>query len=194
MDELRFGSTIYPFQEWLTERVTMDDSGTFIATYPRVNNLPPGRGASAKLAMDERDVLFHCNFQRLYRMRPFEMTPEDKTLWAAFAQVVDIDAYERQNPVAMRQTGRVKLVGKSGVEIQWVGGGLDAIPFIKGPAKLAALREGDWVEGVVARHRQTYELVSLLCVDHCRAPDEAMQVFLLPHSSEEVREKAIEKS
>lgn len=187
MNELRVGPTIYPLQENLTGNVTMEgDSGIFTATYPRLANLPPGRGASGKQALDERDVLFHCNFQRLYGMRPFEMTDEDKTLWEAFAQVVDIDAYEHLNPVPMRQTGRIKAVGKSGVEIQWAGEGATSyVPFIQGPAKLATLREGEWVEAVVVRHRQTYELVSVLYVDHCRPPDEAMQVFLLAHSSEQ---------
>lgn len=161
--DLSVGSARYEFLKPLSARHSWDgDAWICWALEP---GLPyKGRGETPALARQEWACLLHADFQRLYAMRPFEMSEADLRRWQSLLRIIDVSQYRESTPVSLREIGQVRWDTRPyPYKIQWIDGRYDLIELNLVPPELAGCKPGQWVEADVRRHPRTGCLVQ---IDH----------------------------
>lgn len=130
-----------------------------------------GRGETHEDARSDWDEQIHAAFQRLIRMRPFEMTDNDEKRWQLLEDQIDVPMYRRTTPTRMRQVGRANYCRTSRPRgINWANGGKDYVDLNDMPAAFAALKPNQWFEAVVLRDPLSGLLRKVLHIDPIKAP------------------------
>ena len=108
-----------------------------------------GHGGTPREAIEDYQEVFHCNFQRLYVKRPFEMSEDDRQQWLSLISLVDVDAYRRSQPVTIRRFG-VAYMDQGRRYVRWEGRtGKEPIDLRSYPAEFANYRSGQSFEAIV---------------------------------------------
>lgn len=124
-----------------------------------------GLGSSPLRALEAWQGNVHAAFQKLYAMRQFEMTDEERQDWARLIQIIDVAEYRDRAPLIMRAIGRVRYWKgtPNPSAIEWIDGRRDRIPaWDKVPADFATLKPGAWIDAVVHRHPKTNVLLRII--------------------------------
>lgn len=130
-----------------------------------------GRGGTRKDARSDWEEQIHAAFQRLIRMRPFEMTDDDEKRWHLLEDQIDVPMYRRTTPTRMRQVGRANYCRTSRPRgINWANGWKDDVNLTDMPAAFAALKPNQWFEAVVLRDPISGRLRQVLHIDPIKAP------------------------
>lgn len=121
--ELQVGDRRYPLRLGLTDMAVRELAGVL------------GLSDNARRPQIERTL--HFEFQRLYRLMPHERTEEDEARWSALLRYVDIDDYDRLNPILRHSLGRLIRCDMQHVIVQWCGDELDVHDFLDFPSEIA---------------------------------------------------------
>jgi len=106
--ELVVGSTRYPLRRPLRGVFYPARAAAFEYIVEELGHYFVGRADTRQAAFENWRDRVHAAFQRLIRMRPFEMDAEDEARWSTLESVVDVPRYRKTAPITMRQLGKVQ--------------------------------------------------------------------------------------
>ncbi len=130
-----------------------------------------GEGETIKDAREDWLKRFHAEFQRLYSMRPFEMTAEDADTWQSILNTVDVVEYRLHLPLSLSEIGCVryrKMPYPS--QIYWIDGRREKFSLNQVPGELAGCKPGQWIEAIVEREPQSGMLRKIVHVQRIPSP------------------------
>jgi hypothetical protein len=175
LQEFSVGSTAYVFLRPMQRHYIPSEDGwvSYIRELPKYL----GKGQTAEEAFDDLKISIHVDFQRLHRMRPFEMSDEETTKWSNLASVIDVLEYKITTPVTVREIGQVSF-GKIArpQRVKWIRGENYLIDPTKVPAELMGCRPGQWIEAIVKRHPVSHTILKIESINKIR--------FRIPRDSE----------
>ena len=177
--EVRFEKTIYrcPSRARLHYRF---DGQAWNCWGRELASLCVGEGQTPRLAREDWHQRFHAEFQRLYAMRPFEMTPDESRNWEAILSIVDVVDYRLSTPLSIREIGCVRYPRTPyPSQMRWIDGRREGFSLHQVPAELAGCKPGQWVEAIVEREPLTGRLIHIVHVQRIPSP--------LPESPRSVR-------
>ncbi len=177
--EIRFEGTVYRCPN--TVRLNYQFYGQTWNCWAReLASIYVGEGETPKLARDDWHQKFHSAFQRLYSMRPFEMSEEDARCWETILSDVDVVEYGLAKPLTVREIGCVHFLRTSyPSQMHWIDGRKESFSLHQVPDELAGCKPGQWVEAIVEREPQTGRLLRVVHVQRISSP--------LPESPSNVR-------
>jgi sRNA-binding carbon storage regulator CsrA len=121
-------------------------------------NLVVGRGRSVETARADWENRLHTKFQKLYPLQDHEMSKRQRQTWEKLTHLVDVEAYRKTVSVVGREIGQVVASGRHGRVILWQGGRRDKVRFSRAPGELVLVKKGEWLQAMVARHPDTYQI------------------------------------
>ncbi len=158
--EISVGGTVYQLRTKLT--------GKYYRALNRLHvpSLSPtfvGEGASEREAIDDLNLKVHAAFQRLFHMRPFEMSNEDKSTWTLIGDVIDVTLFRNRTPILVRQFGEVMYQKRSyPTAILWDGGFREEIQISQVACDdFITYLPGQPIEAITERDPLTRELLSI---------------------------------
>jgi hypothetical protein len=177
---LQYGSAVYEFRhnvvgQWLP-RLVQGGYEFYLDPLPQI----AGHGATMAEAQDEFLAIFHERVQELLSKRPFEMTKQEKSDYAAINSVIDIAFYQQHLPVRLRQRGKLVSKRHGNLTVIWEGLGQEQVSGKLFPADFAAYREGQQFDAIVLRDRQSMNLIQVADVERTTASqstEEELQDF-----------------
>lgn len=130
-----------------------------------------GEGYTPKLARDDWYQRFHAEFQRLFAMRPFEMTSDDSRNWETILSVVDVVEYRQNKPLSVREIGCVRFPRTPyPSQMNWIDGRKEAFSLHQVPAELAGCKPGQWVDAIIEREPRTGKLLRVVHIQRISSP------------------------
>lgn len=124
-----------------------------------LGNFVVGRGQSVEQAVDDWKRRLLANMHRYMEMRPFEMTKEDKELWAKILAIVDVRRYKASKPIVFRQVGRVTKKSTGNAKVEWEDGNVEAVDSNVFDEIFERFKVGQPFEATVTRHPTTFKLI-----------------------------------
>ena len=166
MDEIVVGRTRYKFRNIVRGCLYPTDVGDFEFVLDSLASYVVGRGQSREDAERDWREQVHTLFQRLLKMRPWEMSADEAACWRSLNTLIDVAEYRRTTPIAMRQLGRIRyLTAARPQRIDWAAGGIDHLAFDEAPPEIAGYRAGQWIEAVVDRDPVSGKLLRIHSVE-----------------------------
>lgn len=160
--EVEIGPTRYRLKHRLVGTyVNREDEGSLfiVEAFPGIE----GMGGSRDDARGNWNDRIHATFQRLYRKRPFQRSPEEQLEWSRFLDHFDVAWYSHTTPIESREIGRVSKHRSGYPEaIQWIDGREDKVLLAEMPDEFASYQAGQWLEAITARDRETQRLVKVV--------------------------------
>jgi hypothetical protein len=180
LSRLEYGNAVYEFRhnvigQWIP-RLAQGGYEFFLEPLPQL----AGHGATMAEAQDELLAIFHERVQELLSKRPFEMTSQEKSDYAAIDSVVDLAFYQQQLPVRLRQRGKLVSKRPGNWTVIWEGLGQEKVDGKLFPVDFAAYREGQRFDAIVLRDRQSMNLIQVADVERTTASqstEEELQEF-----------------
>jgi V8-like Glu-specific endopeptidase len=172
---IRFGRTSYHLSEPAQGVFSPSVAGTTGGEF-RVEGFPSeivGRGCRSEDAYHDWVTQFHTTFQRLFVLRPFEMSDADSRLWDSLKDVINVDRYRASQPLVIRQIGKVSLARPYPLVITWEDGAKERVRLERMPAEFASFQAGQPFEAIVHRHSVTHKIIRVEYVK--RLPDERVE-------------------
>jgi len=124
-----------------------------------------GKGDAFVSAFEDFKNQLHTIFQRLYRMRPFEMSDQEQEQWRKLVNLIDVHHYRTTTPLVVREVGQVSYGQISRpYRIKWLSGNNYIIDRNSVPENLMALKPGRYIEAVVKRDPVTHKEIEILSV------------------------------
>jgi len=150
---LTIGSTCYQFKAPFRERLEPAAGGYRY----RLDDFSLGiAGTSA--TPERAKVLWACQFHTIYQQLRRHAS-ENPREWEAMTKIVDAQAYERTNPIRLRQVGWISRISEIDRQVTWVGDDIEeSVPLELAPAEFAGYREGEWFEMIVERDPRSWKL------------------------------------
>jgi hypothetical protein len=172
---IRFGRTTYhmrqPVQGVFSSSETSTAGGEFL-----MEGFPSeivGRGCKPDEAYHDWATQFHTTFQRLLVMRPFEMSNADRHVWDSIQRVIDVERYRADQPLVVRQVGKVSVARSYPQVITWEDGTKERVRLKRMPGEFATFKAGQPFEAIVHRHSVTHKIIRVEYVR--RLPDEGVK-------------------
>jgi hypothetical protein len=173
--EFSVGSTAYRFFRTV-QRCEIPSEGGYVSYIRQLPNYT-GKGQTAEKAFEDLKVNIHVDFQRLLRMRPFEMGEEEKSKWSSLASVVDLLEYKITTPLIVREIGQISYGKISRPQrIKWIRDENYFIDPTKVPGELMACAPGQWIEAVVKRDPVSHRILEIESIGKIK--------FRIPRESE----------
>jgi len=193
ISEVRFGETIYPFQQDVEAYFTPNRSDESPYSFIVDDFLPiVGKDKTLYDARLDWELQFHKKFQELYTQCEFERADHEMKLWSVFEEIIDIPAYRAATPLSFQVTGKFvdnPAIPKYCREIEWIDGTKDTVDLQDCPRESVMIQPGQYFEATVLRdyHDNTIrEVCSISPVDYQDSTDEEIDEFLksLPTSKD----------
>ena len=185
ISEVRFGETIYPFQQNMEAYFAPYRSDESPYCFIVDDFLPiVGKGKTLYDARLDWELQFHKKFQELYTQCDFERADNDIKLWSIFEEIIDIPAYRAATPLSFQVTGKFvdnPAIPKHCREIEWIDGTKDVVDLQDCPRESVIFSSGQYFEATVLRdyHDNTIrEILSINPVDYQDSTDEEIDEFL----------------
>jgi len=185
ISEVRFGETIYPFQQNMEAYFAPYRSDESPYCFIVDDFLPiVGKGKTLYDARLDWELQFHKKFQELYTQCDFERADNDIKLWSIFEEIIDIPAYRAATPLSFQVTGKFvdnPAIPKYCREIEWTGGAKDTVDLRDCPREFVTIQPGQYFEATILRdyHDNTIrEVLSICPVDYQDSTDEEIDEFL----------------
>ncbi|MEK6889239.1 MAG: hypothetical protein AABW80_03985 [Nanoarchaeota archaeon] len=105
-------------------------------------------------------------FATLWRMRPFEMTPEQKERWAYFSSEVDTQKYG--STLTYRRVGEVKSISVRGYEIEWENGLREQVSLRNAPTLIGYIVGQAFEAQSTYRGKNLCTLLRLTKIKQCK--------------------------
>lgn len=164
LGEIVVGQAQYKFKRPLRGWFDMSDSSF------RVDHFSPsivGYGCSPSKARAEWELAFHCFFQELVALRPYEFSSEQAQMWTLMEKYMDTEAYHNSTPLVMTQIGRIYKVTRTAQkypkQISWLDGLREEVPPLNAvPDNFVALHLGQYFEAIVIRNRLTGDILKIV--------------------------------
>lgn len=173
--EFSVGSTAYRFFKTVQRNEIPSEDGwlSYISQLPNYT----GKGQTAEEAFEDLRVNIHVDFQRLLRMRPFEMSEEEKSKWSSLASVIDLLEYKITTPLIVREIGQVShgMISRP-KRIKWIRDENYIIEPSRVPGELMACATGQWIEAVVKRDPVSHKILEIESISKIK--------FRIPRESE----------
>ena len=135
-----------------------------------ISPLMVGRGASENVAKEDFCIQIHSAIQDLLGKRPFELTNQDKQLFATIDRFVDVTVFRNTHPIQVRQFGRISKARPYPEEIEWENGTKDFVPLsLVVTPEYVSYKPGQPVEAVVERDPMTFRLRRIVHINKCKA-------------------------
>lgn len=162
LDKIRFEQNCYPCPNRVHVATRFD--GQHWVTWAReLGRVGRGVGDDLHESLEDFYRTFHVTFQRLYQMRPFEMSDEERAIWDEILDVVDVAKYRENTPLRVREFGQIRhFQTPYPSRIYWIDGRRERINLGQAPAMMAGLRPGQWIEAVVERDPKTGQLLRMI--------------------------------
>ncbi len=159
LSQVQVGETTYPLRRPVRSVSVPNGRGGWEFWVDGFSPRFVGRGACAEAAYrDWRDQV-HEAFQALYRMRPFEMGPDERQAWDVLEGLIDVIGYQNDMPVLVRQLGQITQARPLPRQITWVDGTKETdIDLGRMPDEFAGYKPGQWFEAIVERDPRTWRL------------------------------------
>lgn len=117
-----------------------------------------GRGPSADAALRDWRKRFRATLGRFLELRPFEMTPADRDLWARFQLLVDVPRYQAEAPLVVRQVGRIVKVRPGRTMVKWEDGSIEKVNPLVFDEGFDRFSLDQWFEASVSRDPFTFRI------------------------------------
>jgi hypothetical protein len=170
LDKIRFEQNSYPCPNRVHIATRFD--GQHWVTWAReLGRVGLGVGDHLHESLEDFYRKFHVTFQRLYQMRPFEMSDGERAIWNEIVDVVDVARYRENTPLRVREFGQIRhFQTPYPSKIHWIDGRKERINLVEAPPMLAGLRPGQWIEAVVERDAKTGQLMRMIDVQKVPTP------------------------
>ena len=167
LNDLRVAGVVYPLRGPCTADF-IPGVGEFL-----VEGFSPsfvGRGETPEEARENWLLAVHAGFQELLHKRPFEMTKEDSHRWSVLSKHIDVAVYRNDNPIQVRQYGRITQARPYPEQIQWESGEHESISLeqVASP-DFVTFKPGQPFEAIVARDPVSFSLVRIVHIER-RSP------------------------
>ncbi len=163
IDLVRIGRSTYRLQKPATGKFTPgaeQNPGRF--EVEGFENLVVGQGLTEEASRADWENRLHAKFQKLYPLQDDEMSMSQRQAWEKLTRLVDVEAYRKTVSVVGREIGQVVASGRLGKVILWQGGRRDTVRFARAPGELVLVKKGEWLQAMVARHPDTYQIRRIL--------------------------------
>ena len=178
MEKFSIGSTSYKFFK-VVQRCDLPVEDGWISYINELHTYT-GKGKTVEDALEDLKINIHVDFQRLLRMRPFEMSDEEKTKWSNLASIVDLLEYKMTTPMVVREIGQVSFGKISRPQIiKWIRDEEYFIDPDRVPGELMGCATGQWIEAVVKRDPVKHKILEIESINKIR--------FRIPNESQAKR-------
>ena len=125
-----------------------------------------GTADTRENSFDNLKIEIHSDFQKLIRMRPFEMTADEQRRWSELCNVIDLLHYNNTTPIVLKDIGEVRYEMRSRpYKINWINGRSYIIDIARAPGELMSCKSGQWIEAIVKKEPITNKIIEIEAIN-----------------------------